>query len=80
MFLLLQMHDGNHLRLWRTKVEINDISPDEVLNKILNERNVWDDNLVQCEVLEQPDNQTQVYQFVVSEMHPHPSRDYCVLR
>ena len=80
MLCLFQLNDGNPLRLWRSKVEISNVNPDEVFNRILKERKVWDDNLVHCHVIEQPDDRTQVVQTVAKEMNPHPSRDYCVMR
>ena len=60
-------------------MEVN-AKPNEILNRILNERELWDDNLIKSQVLQQVDDNTQIYQSVVREMSPHPSRDYCVLR
>lgn len=80
MIILLQLNDGNPLRLWRSKVEINDSDLVQIMDRILNERHLWDEELIQWKVLLQPDERTQLFQMIRSEMSPHPSRDYCVLR
>ena len=74
------MNDGIPLRLWRSKVEISGADPIQIMDRILNERHVWDEELLQWKVVQQPDERTQLFQIVRSEMSPHPSRDYCVLR
>eukprot|EP00079_Xenopus_tropicalis_P021342 XP_012812634.1 PREDICTED: stAR-related lipid transfer protein 13 isoform X1 [Xenopus tropicalis] len=71
--------DGNSLRVWKVSVEV-EAPPSVVLNRILRERQLWDDDLLQSKVIESLDNQTEVYQYVLNSMAPHPSRDFVVLR
>ncbi|XP_063807860.1 stAR-related lipid transfer protein 13 isoform X2 [Pseudophryne corroboree] len=71
--------DGNPLRLWKASVEV-EAPPSVVLNRILRERHQWDDDFLQAKVVESIDNQTEVYQYVVNSMAPHPSKDFVVLR
>ncbi|CAK8697318.1 unnamed protein product [Clavelina lepadiformis] len=75
-----KVNDGNPLRLWRSQVEINGATPSQIMERILHERHLWDKDLLQWKVLQQPDERTQLFQTVRSEMSPQPSRDYCVLR
>ena len=74
------MTDGNPLRMWRSQVEVCGADPLQIMDRILNERHLWDSDLVQWKILQQPDERTQIFQVVRAEMSPHPSRDYCVLR
>ncbi|KAJ8368514.1 hypothetical protein SKAU_G00085420 [Synaphobranchus kaupii] len=71
--------DGNPLRRWRVSVEV-EAPPSVVLNRVLRERHLWDVDLLQWKVLETLDKQTEVYQYVLNRMPPHPSRDFVVLR
>ncbi|KAG7484430.1 hypothetical protein MATL_G00049310 [Megalops atlanticus] len=71
--------DGNPLRRWRVMVEV-EAPPSVVLNRVLRERHLWDVDLLQWKVIETLDKQTEVYQYVLSRMPPHPSRDFVVLR
>ncbi|XP_069826012.1 stAR-related lipid transfer protein 13 isoform X2 [Dendropsophus ebraccatus] len=71
--------DGNPLRLWKVSVEV-EAPPSVVLNRLLRERHRWDDDFAQAKVIETIDNQTEVYQYVVDSMAPHPSKDFVVLR
>ncbi|XP_073439297.1 stAR-related lipid transfer protein 13 isoform X1 [Dendrobates tinctorius] len=71
--------DGNPLRLWKVSVEV-EAPPSVVLNRLLRERHLWDDDYAQAKVIETMDNQTEVYQYVVDSMAPHPSKDFVVLR
>ncbi|XP_022254400.1 stAR-related lipid transfer protein 13-like, partial [Limulus polyphemus] len=74
-----KVDDGHPLRLWKVSVEI-EAPPLEVLNRILRERNVWDDSLVKWRVVCRLDNQCEVFHHVCNSLGPHPPRDYCVLR
>ena len=78
-YLYLQVNDGNPLRLWRSRVEVNG-DADQILERILHEREQWDEDLVQSRILETVDDHTEIHQTVVKEMSSLPSRDYCVLR
>ncbi|XP_013869600.1 stAR-related lipid transfer protein 13 isoform X3 [Austrofundulus limnaeus] len=71
--------DGNHLRRWRVSVEV-EAPPSVVLNRVLRERHLWDMDLLQWKVCETLGKQTEVFQYVLSRMPPHPSRDFVVLR
>uniref|UniRef100_A0A8C5EL75 StAR-related lipid transfer protein 13 n=1 Tax=Gouania willdenowi TaxID=441366 RepID=A0A8C5EL75_GOUWI len=71
--------DGNPLRRWRISVEV-EAPPSVVLNRVLRERHLWDMDLLQWKVCETLDKQTEVFQYVLNRMPPHPSRDFVVLR
>uniref|UniRef100_A0A3Q2UU39 StAR-related lipid transfer protein 13 n=1 Tax=Haplochromis burtoni TaxID=8153 RepID=A0A3Q2UU39_HAPBU len=71
--------DGNPLRRWKVSVEV-EAPPSVVLNRVLRERHLWDMDLLQWKVCETLDRQTEVFQYVLSRMPPHPSRDFVVLR
>ncbi|XP_060744084.1 stAR-related lipid transfer protein 13 isoform X4 [Tachysurus vachellii] len=71
--------DGNPLRRWRVSVEV-EAPPSVVLNRILRERHLWDVDLLQWRVCEVLDKQTEIFQYVLNRMPPHPSRDFVVLR
>uniref|UniRef100_A0A3B3CZJ9 StAR-related lipid transfer protein 13 n=1 Tax=Oryzias melastigma TaxID=30732 RepID=A0A3B3CZJ9_ORYME len=71
--------DGNPLRRWRVSVEV-EAPPSVVLNRVLRERHLWDMDLHQWKVCESLDKQTEVFQYVLNSMPPHPSRDFVVLR
>ncbi|KAJ8404710.1 hypothetical protein AAFF_G00335730 [Aldrovandia affinis] len=71
--------DGNPLRRWRVAVEV-EAPPSVVLNRVLRERHLWDVDLLQWKVTDTLDKQTEVYQYVLNRMPPHPSRDFVVLR
>ncbi|XP_073899661.1 stAR-related lipid transfer protein 13 isoform X2 [Castor canadensis] len=71
--------DGNPLRLWKASVEV-EAPPSVVLNRVLRERHLWDEDFVQWKVVETLDRQTEIYQYVLNSMAPHPSRDFVVLR
>ncbi|KAM8975390.1 stAR-related lipid transfer protein 13 isoform 2-T2 [Pelodytes ibericus] len=71
--------DGNPLRLWKVAVEV-EAPPSIVLNRLLRERHLWDEDFLQSKVIETIDIQTEVYQYVLNSMAPHPSKDFVVLR
>jgi len=75
-----KINDGNPLRLWRCKIDGVKAPVKRVLERILHERQLWDKDLCEWKVIQQPDEKTQLFQIVSSEMHPHPTRDFCVLR
>lgn len=54
--------------------------PSVVLNRVLRERHLWDVDLLQWKVCETLDKQSEVFQYALSCMPPHPSRDFLVLR
>ncbi|XP_067220767.1 stAR-related lipid transfer protein 13 isoform X2 [Chanodichthys erythropterus] len=71
--------DGNPLRRWRVSVEV-EAPPSVVLNRVFRERHLWDVDLMNWKVCEVLDRQTEVFQYVLNCMPPHPSRDFVVLR
>ncbi|CAL8351603.1 unnamed protein product [Lota lota] len=71
--------DGNPLRRWRVSVEV-EAPPSVVLNRVVRERHLWDVDLLQWKVTEMLDKQTEVFQYVLNRMPPHPSRDFVVIR
>lgn len=71
--------DGHPLKLWKASVEV-EAPPSVVLNRVLRERHLWDEDFVQWKVVERLDKQTEIYQYVLNSMVPHPSRDFLVLR
>ncbi|XP_051018779.1 stAR-related lipid transfer protein 13 isoform X2 [Acomys russatus] len=71
--------DGNPLKLWKASVEV-EAPPSVVLNRVLRERHLWDEHFLQWKVVETLDRQTEIYQYVLNSMAPHPSRDFVVLR
>nr|XP_004660053.2 stAR-related lipid transfer protein 13 isoform X2 [Jaculus jaculus] len=71
--------DGNPLKLWKASAEV-EAPPPVVLNRVLRERHLWDEDFVQWKVVETLDRQTEIYQYVLNSMAPHPSRDFVVLR
>lgn len=75
----IKVGDGNPLRRWRVSVEV-EAPPSVVLNRVLRERHLWDVDLLQWKVSETLDKQTEVFQYVLNRMPPHPSRDFVVLR
>ncbi|KAJ8410944.1 hypothetical protein AAFF_G00179790 [Aldrovandia affinis] len=74
-----KVHDGSPLRLWKVTVEVP-ASPEEVLTRVLRERDRWDEALLEARVVETMDDRTEVYQYLQSSMAPHPARDHVVLR
>ncbi|XP_054557380.1 stAR-related lipid transfer protein 13 isoform X3 [Talpa occidentalis] len=71
--------DRNPLKLWKASVEV-EAPPSVVLNRVLRERHLWDEDFVQWKLVESLDKQTEIYQYVLNSMAPHPSRDFVVLR
>ncbi|KYO26409.1 stAR-related lipid transfer protein 8 isoform A [Alligator mississippiensis] len=71
--------DGNPLRLWKVSVEV-EAPPSVVLNRVLRERHLWDEDFLQWKIIETLDKQTEIYQYVLNSMAPHPVRDFVVLR
>ncbi|KAI4898895.1 hypothetical protein NFI96_026642 [Prochilodus magdalenae] len=74
-----KVEDGNPLRRWRVSVEV-EAPPSVVLNRVLRERHLWDVDLLQWKLCEALDKQTEIFQYVLNRMPPHPSRDFVVLR
>ncbi|KAK3099831.1 hypothetical protein FSP39_010437 [Pinctada imbricata] len=71
--------DGHPLRLWKCSTEV-EAPPEIVLDRVKDERHVWDEDLVRWSSLEKLDNCTEVFEYSRNSMAPHPCRDFCVLR
>ncbi|XP_060611973.2 stAR-related lipid transfer protein 8 isoform X3 [Anolis sagrei] len=71
--------DGHPLRLWKVSTEV-EAPPHAVLHRVLRERHLWDEDLLQGKVVEALDKNTEVYHYVTDSMAPHPRRDFVVLR
>ncbi|XP_076321722.1 rho GTPase-activating protein 7-like isoform X1 [Tachypleus tridentatus] len=74
-----KVDDGHPLRLWKLSVEV-EAPPVELLNRLMRDRNVWDDTLAKWRIVSRLDNQSEIFQYVCNSFTPHPPRDYCVLR
>ncbi|XP_071614196.1 stAR-related lipid transfer protein 8 isoform X2 [Heliangelus exortis] len=71
--------DGHPLRLWKVSTEV-EAPPAMVLHRVLRERHLWDEDLLQSQVVEALDKDMEVYHYVTDSMAPHPRRDCVVLR
>ncbi|GFG38288.1 hypothetical protein Cfor_08928, partial [Coptotermes formosanus] len=71
--------DGHPLRLWRVSTEV-EAPPQELLQRVLRERHVWDYSLLKWRIVARLDPQVEVFQYVCASMAPLPAKDYCVLR
>ncbi|XP_049886001.1 rho GTPase-activating protein 7 isoform X2 [Pectinophora gossypiella] len=71
--------DGHPLRLWRATTDV-EAPPQEVMQRILRERHIWDDSLVKWRVAEKLGPTAEVFQYITASSINLPSRDYCVLR
>ncbi|KAK2530292.1 Stard8 [Columba guinea] len=71
--------DGHPLRLWKVSTEV-EAPPAMVLHRVLRERHLWDEDLLQSKVVEALDKNVEVYHYVTDSMAPHPRRDCVVLR
>ncbi|XP_023224842.1 rho GTPase-activating protein 7-like isoform X2 [Centruroides sculpturatus] len=74
-----KIRDNYPLRLWKVVVEV-EAPPVEVLNRILRERQVWDESFIKWRVITRLDKHSEIFQYVCRSMPPHPPRDYCILR
>ncbi|XP_047932301.2 stAR-related lipid transfer protein 8 isoform X2 [Anser cygnoides] len=71
--------DGHPLRLWKVSTDV-EAPPSMVLHRVLRERHLWDEDLLQSKVVEALDKDMEVYHYVTDSMAPHPRRDCVVLR
>ncbi|XP_052427629.1 rho GTPase-activating protein 7 isoform X3 [Carassius gibelio] len=74
-----KVQDGSSLRQWKVCVDMP-ASAEDVLQRILREQERWDEDLLECRIVETLEHNTEVYQYVRNSMAPHPPRDYVVLR
>ncbi|NXE95942.1 STA13 protein, partial [Menura novaehollandiae] len=71
--------DGHPLRLWKVSTDV-EAPPTTVLHRVLRERHLWDEDLLQSRVVEALDKDMELYHYVTDSMAPHPRRDCMVLR
>lgn len=71
--------DDYPLKEWKLIVDI-EAPPIEVLRRIMHERHAWDEDLLSWSVVERLDPHSDIFQYALNSMAPHPSRHYCVLR
>lgn len=74
-----KVHDGSSLRQWKVCVDVP-ASAENILQRILREQERWDEDLLECRIVETLENNMEVYQYVKNSMPPHPPRDHVVLR
>ncbi|CAF0840891.1 unnamed protein product [Adineta ricciae] len=74
-----KLDDGHPLTLWKCSVEI-EAPPTEILNRLLNERHLWDDDFQSGAIIEQLNSNTHVYQYTINSMAPLASRYFCEVR
>ena len=68
------------LRYWKGKIEIPKTSPMDIMNFILSGRRMWDLDLIEFHKIAEIDEETEINQFTLASMSPHPSREYLILR
>ncbi|KAM9324172.1 LOW QUALITY PROTEIN: stAR-related lipid transfer protein 8 [Gastrophryne carolinensis] len=71
--------DGNPLRLWKVSTEV-EAPPSSLLHRILRERHLWDDDLLQGKVVENLEQNADLFHYVTDSMAPLPRRQFLVLR
>ncbi len=73
---------NNKLKLWKccTLIKHQNITLEKILNRLKNERQLWDDDFKEGKVVEQLDENTELYRYVITFMPPHPSRDFFEIR
>ncbi|CAF1381371.1 unnamed protein product [Adineta steineri] len=74
-----KLDDGHPLGLWKCSAEI-EAPPVEILNRLLNERHLWDDDFQSGTIIEQLSQNTHVYQYTLNSMAPLASRYFCEVR
>ncbi|CAG5126235.1 unnamed protein product, partial [Candidula unifasciata] len=67
------------LKEWKLVVDI-EAPPVEVLRRIMHERHTWDEDLLSWSVVERLDPHSDIFQYVLNSMAPHPPRNFCALR
>lgn len=71
--------DGHPLKYWRVWTDV-EAPPRELLMRILRERPVWDDATINWRVLASINENCEVFQYVLNDTPPHPTRDCVVVR
>lgn len=76
---LKKVSDGYPLRLWKSSAEIT-APPNEVLERILHERHIWDERILETEVLETTDNDSDVICYILDGSRTMPRSVVCTMR
>ncbi|KAM4697217.1 stAR-related lipid transfer protein 8 [Rhinophrynus dorsalis] len=71
--------DGNPLRIWKVSTEV-EAPPSSLLHRVLRERHLWDDDLLQGKVVETLEPNTELFHYMTDSMAPHPRRQFLVCR
>uniref|UniRef100_A0A6I8NYW8 StAR related lipid transfer domain containing 8 n=1 Tax=Ornithorhynchus anatinus TaxID=9258 RepID=A0A6I8NYW8_ORNAN len=66
-------------RVWKASSSVR-AGPGAVLQRVLRERQLWDEDLLRERVLGVLGPDTDLYHYVTGSMAPHPHRDFLVLR
>ncbi|CAN0348301.1 unnamed protein product [Lampetra fluviatilis] len=74
-----KVEDGAPLRAWRASVEV-EATVAEVVQRVLHERALWDDGLVQERRAVAAAGRTDLVQFATDAMAPQPTRDHVLIR
>lgn len=67
---------NDKLKLWKccTLIKHQNLTLEKILNRIKNERHLWDDDFIDGRIVEVLDENTELYDFSISFMAPHPQR------
>lgn len=68
--------DGHPLRLWRCSTVV-EAAPKEILNYILERRDLWQQNFLEGGIIRQLDDSTDIYQYAIDGQQ---IVDFCLLR
>ncbi|XP_077165316.1 stAR-related lipid transfer protein 8 [Paroedura picta] len=71
--------DGHPLWVWKVSTDM-EAPPQAVLQRILRERHLWDEDLLQGKVIEALGPNLEVYRYLTDSMGPHPRREFVLLR
>jgi len=74
-----KLADGHPLKLWRCWTDV-EAPPKELLNRVLRERDLWDEDVLKWRTIRRLGENGEVFQYVRNDMPPHPTRDYCIVR
>ncbi|XP_047126135.1 rho GTPase-activating protein 7 isoform X1 [Hydra vulgaris] len=74
-----KVNDGYPLRVWRAVTEVQ-ASPEEILKRIIKERHLWDDEILEWQVIDTLDDCTDVFYYETQSIAPSVKRDFVILR
>jgi len=72
----------NKLKLWKccTLVKTPNLTVEKIINRIKNERHMWDDDFKESKVIETLDENTDLCRSVTNFMPPHSPREFVKIR